>query len=183
MREMAPRVKDEKRALELAYRRALRISRVSRGQPEAVASLTYAARRNQPVAQYALGSWFLHGIGVQKNLRRALALFAKAAAAGHPDAAFNLARAYEVGEGRKKNARRAFQLYQRAAAHGDVGALVEVARCLFFGIGTRPDRAAADKLYARAARLGNAEARATRRPRSKRSSRRSSSADPRSLRH
>ena len=144
-----------------AYREALRLARTPKGKRAAVPLLEFASRQGLAEAQYALGSWYLYGVVVPRDLARANRLFTKAAAAGQRDAAFNLAVTFETGQGRRRNLRRAFRLYQAAAAGGDQDALLEVARCLYYGIGTRRNVAAALRGYRRAASKGSAEARVT----------------------
>lgn len=63
-----------------------------------------AANQDNPIALNNLGSLYFNGIGVEKNIPQALALFGKAAELGNENAAVNLAFIYLTG-GKKDAAR------------------------------------------------------------------------------
>lgn len=74
-----------------------------------------AAKQNNPIALNNLGSLYFNGIGVEKNIPQALALFREAAELGNENAAVNLAFIYLTGG--KKDAtrnRHAVELLQKA---------------------------------------------------------------------
>jgi TPR repeat protein len=132
--------------------------------------LVKAHRDGDPRAAYALGTWFLHGHFLKKDVRKGMSLIRAAASANVSDALFDLAHAYECGTGVPKNAVRAAHAYLRAALYGDKQAVFEVGRCYYYGIGFDRDRKIAQAWLDRARDLGvfNAtelkSSRASRRP-------------------
>ena len=130
---------DEARAL---YDSALKIAR--RPNPDfaqAFDLLTRAFDLGSPDAAYALGTWYLHGRHVGKDLKRAMRFLEIAADGDVADAHFDLAVSYEKGVGKRKNARRAARHYLKAALLGDAQSVFEVGRCYHYGIGVAQDRA------------------------------------------
>lgn len=80
--------------------------------------LRSAVRNGNANAAYALGTWFLHGIVVKKNVRKAARLLREASNGNVSDASYDLAVCYEKGIGVRKNPRRAAGLYFKAALYG-----------------------------------------------------------------
>jgi TPR repeat protein len=126
-----------KRDAELLLERArtLALSRKGSEKSEALRLLRAASRMGSAEASYAIGTWYLYGRVVPKNLAEASRYFAIAARRRHPSALFDLAVMYERGQGVRKNLRRAFALYIQAADLGDSDAMKSVVRCVFHGIG------------------------------------------------
>jgi len=124
---------------EVAYQQALALAKKGRKAHahRAVPLLRSAADDGHAMAAHALATWYIHGIGMRKNFRAAVALEEVAARAGIVEAMFNLAFAYETGRGTDKDTTKALRLYRRAAAKGDRDAMYEVGRCVFYGIGTK----------------------------------------------
>ena len=124
--------------LDAMYARALALAKKGRkAQAHRVLPLLRAAADGgHAMAAHALASWYIHGIGVRKNFRVAVALEEVAARAGIVEAIFNLAFAYEAGRGVEKDTEKALRLYRRAAGRGDSEGMYEVGRCIFYGIGT-----------------------------------------------
>ena len=91
-------------------------------------------------AAYALGTWYLHGYHVKKNLKKAIKLIKNAANANVSEALYDLAVSYEIGKGSKKSSRLAFEYYLKSALYGDKQSLFEVGRCYFYGIGVSKNR-------------------------------------------
>ena len=91
------------------------------------------------MAIYALGTWYLFGKFVEKDLGKAFESFLKASNDNHPEACFDLAKCYEEGIGVNKNLNNAFESYLKAALLGDKQALYEVGRCYYYGIGVKKD--------------------------------------------
>lgn len=105
-------------------------------------------------AAYALGTWYLHGNYVKKDMRKAVRLLKQAAEGNVPDALFDLANCYEKGAGLKKNDRLAFENYLKAALCNDAQSIYEVGRCYFYGIGVEKERRLAQIWLDRAKDLG-----------------------------
>ena len=93
---------------------------------------------------YALGTWYLLGKNLEKDMCKAIDLLTLADDLNHPDACFDLAICYEKSEGISQDLERAFHLYLRAALYGDEQSFSEVGRCYYHGIGTKPDEVLAD---------------------------------------
>ncbi len=80
--------------------------------PEA---LLQAARQGDVVAQSNLGSLYLHGVGVKRNLHKALHWFSQAAAQGDGLAQFNLGLLYQEGQGIERDEAKAIEWLERVA--------------------------------------------------------------------
>jgi TPR repeat protein len=143
-------VTDASRLLEFARDEA---TKPSPDNAAAIVALEEASSLGLAEAQYALGTWYLHGVGMKKNLVKAAEYFRAAADQDHPSAQFDLAICYEKGTGVEKKARAAFELYMRSALGGDAGAFSEVARCWHYGIGIAADERLAEVWYEKAESL------------------------------
>ena len=97
--------------------------------------LEKSAQQNNHEALYALGTWYLHGRFVKKNIFLAVKYFTKSIEGDNRNAYYDLALCYEKGEGVKKNYKKAFAFYLKAALLGDDQSLYEVGRCFYYGIG------------------------------------------------
>jgi len=86
----------------------------------AVDSLKKAAAGGDPHAQTKLGTLYMKGFGVSKNLKKAAELYDNAARHGSASAQFHLAAMYEKGEGISRDLNKAIKLYQQAADGGNV---------------------------------------------------------------
>lgn len=84
-------------------------------------------------ARYAIGTWYLHGFFLKKNIRKGVSLIAEAADNGVADAAFDMGVSYELGAGRKVNEKKALCYFMRAFLLGDPDAAVEIERLLYWG--------------------------------------------------
>jgi uncharacterized protein len=116
--------------------RKLAVSRKRAARAEALELLQAASRKGSAEATYAIGSWYLFGRHVSRDLAEAARYFEKAARKRYPPALHDLALMHERGDGVRKNLKRAFVLYVRAADLGDADALRAVVRCVYHGIGT-----------------------------------------------
>lgn len=105
-------------------------------------------------ACYALGTWYLHGNYVTKDLTKAVELLKKATKGNVPEACFDLAVCYETGEGVEKNDKKAFEHYLRAALWEDKQSIYEVGRCFYYGIGTDENKSIGNIWLDRAEFLG-----------------------------
>jgi uncharacterized protein len=101
--------------------------------PKAHRLLVKAMEGGDSRAAYALGTWYLHGFFLQRDLKRGVALIAQAADAAVADAAFDLAVCYELGTGRRINHNKALCYYMRAFLLGYAPAAEEIERLLYWG--------------------------------------------------
>lgn len=109
----------------------------SGGEPTKILELLgEAASQGDAEAQYALGTFYLHGKYVAPNAQKTLDFLRDAANQMHTGALFDLGVALETGEIVKRNKKEAFRCYLNAMVFGDRQAIYEVARCFYYGIGT-----------------------------------------------
>ena len=128
-----------------SYDAALRLMRAETPDPKAArVLLEEAIAAGDPLACYALATWYLHGTHVKKSYKEGARLLSIAAEAKVRDALFDLAVSYETGRGVAKDRPKAFELYKEAADLGDRQAMYEVGRMLYYGIGVAVDRDAAE---------------------------------------
>src|SRR5688572_13870240 len=102
--------------------------------------LTRAHRAGDARATYALGTWYLHGRLVRKDIQKGLKLIEKAAGQNVADALYDIAFSFESGKGRPKSLEKAAENYLRAALLGNTRALHEFGRCIYYGIGLPSNR-------------------------------------------
>jgi TPR repeat protein len=103
------------------------------------------ARIGDPLAQYAMATWYLLGnkqVGIRKNTSKAVALLESCAHVFNR-AAYDLAVCKLRGIGTKKDPEIAFALFTRAANLGSLAGLEERANCLSAGTGTEVNLEAA----------------------------------------
>ncbi len=77
------------------------------GGPLPVGLLQEAAAAGYAPAIYALANWHLHGKGVKKDYKKAVALLKQAATKKYAPAEYDLAVSYERGQGINKNSKAA----------------------------------------------------------------------------
>ena len=124
------------------YAVALRLMRARSPEFARIASLLRTASESgDRRADYALGTWYLHGRHLPKSIRIGTRLIARAARAGVPDAMFDYAVSLEKGTGVARNERKAALWFLAAALSGMTRASFEVGRHLYHGIGFPKDRA------------------------------------------
>ncbi len=104
-------------------------------EEQAYAHLLDAMKDGDYRAHYAIGTWYLHGRHVAKNLVKAARLLKNAADNDIAEAAFDLAVCYENGQGVKKNKTKAVAMYLRAMRLGDNAAANELYRVFYWGLG------------------------------------------------
>jgi len=75
-------------------------------------------KKKKAWAQGTLGSLYLHGDGVKKDVKRAFVLFKLSAEQGFANAQYNLGFMYKNGEGTKQDVKRAVELYTLSAEQG-----------------------------------------------------------------
>ncbi len=98
--------------------------------------LERSAKKNNPEALYAIGTWYLFGRFVKKNPSEAVRYFLKSIEGNNSSAYYDLAVCYEEGVGVKKSYKSALECYLNAALLGDKQSLYEIGRCYYYGIGT-----------------------------------------------
>jgi TPR repeat protein len=123
---------DAREGVDKRYQAALKIMNKGGEVEKAYRLLSSASDDGDANAQYALGTWYLHGFFIKKSLRRAIELLRKAAEANVSSAAFDLAVCYELGQGVSRNINKAAALYLRSFLLGDIDAAVELERVLYW---------------------------------------------------
>src|SRR4051794_7619762 len=78
----------------LGYRLMFSRNRERQKPKEAITWWHLAAAKSHTRAQFYLGVSFDRGLGVEKNLKKAMFFYNKAAKKGHPEAQYNLALGY-----------------------------------------------------------------------------------------
>ena len=77
--------------------------------------------KKDPDAIHFLGErYFFGGLGLQKDMRKAVKLWEEAAELGSVDALFNLGVSYGTGDGVQKDEAKASEYYKKAAMQGHV---------------------------------------------------------------
>ncbi|TNE67907.1 MAG: sel1 repeat family protein [Alphaproteobacteria bacterium] len=109
----------------------------------ALSELEAHAADGDPEAQNLLGNRYLHGNGVEKDDRKALAFYQMAAGQNLPRAITNLAAMYDTGTGIETDKAKAIELYQKAASLREPGAMINLAILHVQGDGIPEDRAKA----------------------------------------
>ncbi len=147
---------------EYQYRKALQLARKDRSvhARQCVELWQDVVSLGHHRAEYALATWYLFGVGVRKNFKKAAVLLQKAASGGIPEAQYDLAVSYEKGKGLAKDYHKAFKWYLRAATR-DRSARCQVGRCFYFGIGTKRNVGKAINWCRKAAKQGDSEAQYT----------------------
>ena len=98
------------------------------------------------------------GIGVERDFRRAAALYERAANGGDVLASYYLANLYHLGRGVEENPEKELALYRYAAEAGHAGAQCQYGYCLQLGRGCERNPEAAFAWYQRGMEGGNATA-------------------------
>ncbi|EJK55350.1 hypothetical protein THAOC_24925 [Thalassiosira oceanica] len=104
--------------------------------------------KKDPTAIHFLGKkYFFGGLGLQKNVQKAVELYAEAAELGSIDALFDLGNAYYEGNGVQQDKAKAAQFWTKAAIQGHVHALENIKNYFLGGIATKDQYAEALKGY------------------------------------
>lgn len=128
------------------------------GLPPEVGALRAKAEAGDAQAQYALGSRYLTGKGVERDEDAAATWFERAAQGGHAGAQYLLGASYYTGDGRARNDARAFSWLTKAAGQGHPRAQYMLAGAFTKGRGVAPDPAWAARWYGKAAQQGHVKA-------------------------
>lgn len=119
--------------------------------------LSRAAARNQPLAQYELGTLYQNGRGVETDEVQAFRWFESAAMNGNRRAMHSLATCYAEGWGTRKDMTEAARWFARAAALGLVNDQFNLGVLYERGMGVPQNLVDAYKWYAIAAAQGDKE--------------------------
>ena len=77
--------------------------------------------KKDPEAINVLAQKYYHGgLGLQKDMRRAVELWIEAAELGSIEALYNLGVVYELGEGAEQDQAKGTEFFEKAALHGSV---------------------------------------------------------------
>lgn len=106
-------------------------------------------------AIFHLGECYEQGIGVPKDLDKAVQVYKHAADNGSGEAAGILGRLYDEGRGVPENPKIAFKYYAKAASLGFYEAEKNIGDAYFYGRGAEKDHARAELLYHRAFEHGS----------------------------
>ncbi len=118
------------------------------------AQLRAAAAAGDPQAQFVIGTRYLDGVGVGRDLRQAAIWYEHAANQGYAPAQYRLGSMYEKGRGVTKDADLARIWYQRAIGRGNVKAMHNLGVLYAEGAFGEQDLASASQLFAQAAKHG-----------------------------
>lgn len=116
------------------------------------------ADTGSPEAQLRLGTLYAQGIGVSKDLRKAVKWHRKAAEQGLARAQYQLGLDYANAEGVKNDDEEAAKWFRRAADQGLVDAELDLGLCYLEGHGVKMSGAEGVKLFRQAAAQGSARA-------------------------
>jgi uncharacterized protein len=122
------------------YLAAERLMKRDGNEEKALSLLQVAVEEDDVHAMYALGTWYLHGKIVKKNVANAVHLIRRAAEGNVANASFDLAVCYELGDGVKKSASQAAKYFFRAFLFGDKDAAVELERVFYWELSQVPGR-------------------------------------------
>lgn len=126
------------------YKEALKIMRSENPDPERAAELLFLGFESGSTdCMYALGTWYLHGEHLSKNIRKGIQLLRMASKDNHSHALYDLAVCHEEGVGTKVSETSAFECYTKSMLYGDKQSIYEVGRCFYYGIGVEQNRRAA----------------------------------------
>ena len=125
----------------------------------AFALYSLAAEKGQAKAQIGLGICYEEGVGIEKNLTKAVEWYTKAAEQGNATAQCNLGFCYDNGSGVEQNLAKAVEWYTKAAEQGYVMAQFTLGFCYEHGTCVETDLAKAVEWYTKAAKQGDITAR------------------------
>ena len=139
-----------------AYRLYLKATAAS--DTEALSLLQpLASTQKEPCAQYMMGLLYRDGLGVTKDMTRAVAWYKLAVAQGYAEAQSALGHYYGE-DGDDQNIALALQLERKAAAQGHMFGLNNLGVYYDYGLGVPVNKPTALSYYLKAARQGSATA-------------------------
>jgi len=117
-----------------------------------------AAIQGHSQAQYFLGSYYLEGIGVEKNYEKACLWLDKSAAQNNAAAQFLIGLIYYRGDLTKQDYKKAFSWFKKAALQDNMVAQYHLGIMYFSGFGIQKNCLKAAEFFEKAALLGEAHA-------------------------
>jgi len=129
---------------------------VRKNYPEALKYLRPAADKNDPRAQYELGSMYYFGSGVKQDYTEAVRWFKPSAVQDYAPALFRLGKCYADANGVERDDAEAVRLYRRAAEQEHASAILNLGWMYSNGRGVSKDYKRAAELYLQSAEKGNA---------------------------
>lgn len=128
----------------------------ARSYRQAFDRLMKAAAQGHVESQNEVGYMLMHGLGVKKNLKDAVAWFRKGASQGHSGSQNNLGILYlKGGPGIGQDDREALNWFRMAAEQGDPDGEFYLANMYRYGRGCKPDADLALEWYRKAAGQGH----------------------------
>ncbi|MDY0331800.1 MAG: trypsin-like peptidase domain-containing protein [Thiomonas sp.] len=124
----------------------------------AIEWLTLAAKQNEVIAQFVLGTSYFEGEGVSQNYAEAAKWWKEAARNGYRDAQYNLGTMYKKGQGVKKDWGQAVYWFRLAADQGLAEAQFVLGKAYDFGQNVEKNLLEAEKYYRKAAEQEHVEA-------------------------
>jgi TPR repeat protein len=102
-------------------------------------------------AWWDIGICYRDGLGVKKDMKKALYWLEKAANRNYDGACVSLGDMYYSGQGVKKDQKKAFELYNRGLRRQSPDAQYRIGLCLYNGHGTKKELTAAVEWFKKAA--------------------------------
>ena len=109
-------------------------------------------------AQAMLGSCYDHGLGVDKDAKKAFEYYSLSSEQGNSAAMCSLGYCYSHGKGTDENGTKAFEWYKKSANLGFCGAMYNVGLYYKDGTGITKDLNKAREWYTKSAAQGNLDA-------------------------
>src|SRR5690242_13708790 len=94
-----------------------------------------SADMNDPDGIFWLGYCYEHGIGVEKDEKKAFINYQKSAEMNNPNGMYQVGYCYYLGIGVEINKHKAFEYYLKSAEAGNPSGIRKTAICYFYGIG------------------------------------------------
>jgi TPR repeat protein len=113
-----------------------------------------AANDGDSNGMYKLGYAYITGIGLEKNVDKAIYLLKKASEKGNDDAMLELGRIYYTGQDVDKDCNKAFEFFTEAATSGNELAMYNTARMYHQGMAVEVNIPKAIEWYEKAAQHG-----------------------------
>ncbi len=133
------------------------ISTESQIYDSTVLKYLYLAYQDNADAQFIIGQCYYDGLGIEKDMAKAISWFRKAADNNEPRAQYKLGLCLYNGEGAKMDKKAAMNWFLLSAGQGYAPAQNHIANCYFYGKDINADRIEAFKWYYKAAQQHYAE--------------------------